>query len=391
MAQREESLDSSELTASLFLAVATFAIFLSSTLVKPVLPVLAEELGGESLEIAGVLMASIVFLSLLQPFTGVLADRYGYLKAIVAGGVLGALTSLLCALASKWQELLVLRALGGLADAVSGPAILALATSISSKRRGLVLGIFRSSQGLSFVIGPILGALLARLLFLRAPFFFDSVLTFIAIVLFLLFCRREYSEGRLERLEYGALGEVVRSGRLLKVACIGFSECFSFTVWSSFLPVYMLSMGMREQEIGLVFSVEALAFSLSNVFVGYLADKVGRKPLAVLGALLTTVSSLAYLYLRSLVQIVVVSLFYGAGCSMIFLLSTVMAADIIPEDKRAALLGAFDAVMDLGLAVGPIATWIFLKSTGLTVSAAFILMACVTGVAALVALSHRER
>ncbi|HDI75354.1 MAG TPA: MFS transporter [Thermoprotei archaeon] len=191
MAQREESLDSSELTASLFLAVATFAIFLSSTLVKPVLPVLAEELGGESLEIAGVLMASIVFLSLLQPFTGVLADRYGYLKAIVAGGVLGALTSLLCALASKWQELLVLRALGGLADAVSGPAILALATSISSKRRGLVLGIFRSSQGLSFVIGPILGALLARLLFLRAPFFFDSVLTFIAIVLFLLFFRRE--------------------------------------------------------------------------------------------------------------------------------------------------------------------------------------------------------
>ncbi len=364
----------------LLLAVATFATFLSTNLIKPVLPVLAEELGGEEFEIASVLMISIVLLSLLQPLTGALADKYGYVKMIVIGGFLGGFTSLLCIFAASWRELFILRAIGGLADAISGPAILAIAASLSEERRGLTFGIFRSSQGLSFMVGPIVGAVLAEFFSIKIPFLFDFALSLLAITLFAI----SFKEGarRLEeKTSFKALVEVARDRELLKIAYLGFSEGFSFTIWSSFLPVYMLSLGMAETEIGLVFSLEALAFSLSNIFIGYLSDRIGRKPLALLGATLTTFSSIAYIHARSLFPITVLSIFYGMGCSSIFLLSTVMAADRIPENRRALLLGAFDTIMDIGLAVGPVFSWVLLKTTGLPLITTFIVMALSTGLA----------
>ena len=118
-------------------------------------------------------------------------------------------------------------------------------------------------------------------------------------------------------LDLRAIVEVVRNGGLAKIAYLG----FSFAIWCSFLSVHMLSLGMGETEIGVVLSTEALAFSASSVLIGYLPDKTGRRPMAISGAALATMSSLAYLWARDLLSVCAVSLGYGAGCSSIFLLN----------------------------------------------------------------------
>ncbi len=364
----------------LLLAIATFSIFLSTNLIKPVLPVLAESLGGEDLEIASIMMISIILLSLIQPFGGALADRYGYNKMIVIGGLIGAFSSLLCIFANNWNQLLILRGLGGLADAISGPAILAIVASISERRRGFVFGIFRSSQGLSFMIGPIIGAIIAKIFSLRTPFIFDFTLTILAILMFVLFFKGKINVNG-EKFNFNGLKSVVHNVDLLKIAYLGFSEGFSFTIWISFLPVYMLSLFMSEIEIGLILSIEALAFSISNIIVGYLSDRVDQKILALIGAFMTSIISILYLFSYDLSSLIVLSIFYGFGCSIIFLLSTIMASYIIPSNLRATLLGAFDSIMDLGLAIGPIICWIILKVSGLSIKYAFLVMAISTFIA----------
>ena len=44
---------------------------------------------------------------------------------------------------------------------------------------------------------------------------------------------------------------------------------------------------------------------------------------------------------------------YGLGSSMTFLMSSVMLADITPDERRATVLGAFDAAIDLMLFAAP--------------------------------------
>jgi len=53
-------------------------------------------------------------------------------------------------------------------------------------------------------------------------------------------------------------------------------------------------------------------------------------------------------------------------------MSTIIATDM-PVSRRAALLGAFDAVMDLGLVVGPALCWVSLVALDSPLSAAFLL------------------
>jgi len=78
------------------LGLATFVTFLSAQLITPVMPVLAEKLGAEDLNIAAVSGVYIVLLALFQIFTGAFADRYGKRRAIALGAFLAALSSILC-------------------------------------------------------------------------------------------------------------------------------------------------------------------------------------------------------------------------------------------------------------------------------------------------------
>ena len=164
---------SSGSTRLLLLALTTFVLFLSTLVGTPVLPELAADLGADSGATAAILSAALTSLVVMQFFTGGLADRYGR-KLILGGAALaGGLTSLGCALSGDWRWLLAMRVLGGVADAVSMPALLGLTAEISEGRQGAFFGALRSAQGLSYILGPALGGLLA-LISLRAPFVVDA-------------------------------------------------------------------------------------------------------------------------------------------------------------------------------------------------------------------------
>jgi MFS family permease len=169
----------------LFLALTTFVLFLSTLIGAPVIPELAAELGADAGATAAILSASLMTVVALQFFTGGLADRYG--RRLVLGGaaLAGGLTSLGCALAGDWRWLLAMRILGGVADAISMPALLGLTAEISAGRQGTFFGVLRSAQGLSFILGPAIGGLLSLLSRAspsgrRAPFIGDALLSLVA-------------------------------------------------------------------------------------------------------------------------------------------------------------------------------------------------------------------
>ena len=85
-------------------------------------------------------------------------DRFSRQRLILVGTALGSVSSLLCLIASDWVHLVVLRVLGGVADAISMPALLAITSTLGKDAPGRFFGILRSSQGLSFVVGPAMGA-----------------------------------------------------------------------------------------------------------------------------------------------------------------------------------------------------------------------------------------
>ena len=108
---------------------------------------LVAQLGGDATATAAALSAALMTVVLLQFFTGSLADRYGRRLVLGSAALAGGFTSLGCALAASWSQLLVMRILGGVADAVAMPALLGLTVEISRGRQGTFLGPYARRRG----------------------------------------------------------------------------------------------------------------------------------------------------------------------------------------------------------------------------------------------------
>jgi MFS family permease len=69
----------------------------------------------------------------------------------------------------------------------------------------------------------------------------------------------------------------------MKMACFGFSETFSYAALCSFIPALAIALKMSEMELALFFTAEAIVFTITNVIVGMASDKIGRKPIMIVG------------------------------------------------------------------------------------------------------------
>jgi MFS family permease len=363
------------------LGLATFVTFLSANLITPIIPVLAEKLGAQDLSAASVSGAYIILLALFQIFTGALADKFGKRKTIAIGAFLAALSSILCVIAVSWEQMLILRGLGGVADAIAGPALLALVAELSGKQKGTAMGIFRGSQGLAFILGPTIGGAIAYFFSLYAPFFVDFGLTIMGIFIFLLLV----PEVKRKRASWASPLKSLRFIRqdlvLTKIAFLGFTETFAFASLTSFVPALALKFGMPEMEIATLFTAEAAAFTLTSLVAGIISDRIGRKSIMVLGLLFSVTSLIAFFFVEGYWQFLLLMTLFGFGSASVYVMSSTMAADILPEENKAMLFGAFDALMDLGMVIGPLLCFTFLAISGLSINYSFLLMAVPTIIA----------
>ena len=116
---------------------------------------------------------------------GALGDRLGRRRTFAIGTTIFVAGSLGCTLAPNLAMLIAARAVTGLGAALEVPATLALLSRAypEGKARAHALGIWASMNGLAFVIGPIVGGVLADTLGWRSLFAIVIPLGLAALVL----------------------------------------------------------------------------------------------------------------------------------------------------------------------------------------------------------------
>lgn len=336
------------------IALTSFVLFLSTQVGVPVLPALAARLGADTRGMAATLSAALMTLVLLQFFSGALADRYGRRRVLVSGAFLGGISSLLCAVVGRWQLLLFLRILGGVADAVAMPALLGLTAEIAEGWHGAFFGILRSSQGLSFILAPAIGGWLS-LWGLRTPFVADGLLSLLAcgILAFAVRERGHVSDSGHGVEQWRELKSLFMDRRVYAFALFGVANNFAFPILASFVPTKGQLLGLAPWQISLLLASEAIAYTISSYWVGQRSDRWGRRSFVIAAQPLIILSCLGLALSRDLLGLSAFYALFGLGSSMTFLMSSVMMADITPAARCATVLGAFDAAIDLVLFAAP--------------------------------------
>lgn len=171
------------------LTMCTFAFGSAAFIFAGLLEVMAADL-GVSTAVAGQLQTAYVLTSAaLGPVAAHLLGRVDRRIVVIVGLSFALALHLACALAPNFESLLVLRALAGLAGAMSGPAAsVAAASLVPPERRGSALAFVAGGMTLAFVIGIPIGSVAGAIFGWRATFLVAAALSAIALagVLFFL-------------------------------------------------------------------------------------------------------------------------------------------------------------------------------------------------------------
>ncbi len=146
---------------------------LDTNIVAVVLPTIAQDLSATFADVEWVVSAYVLcFAALLLP-AGSIADRYGRRRIFLAGIGLFAAASLLCGLAPTAAALVWARAAQGAGAAFLLASALAIIghSFHEEAERNRAWAIWGAIMGLTMVVSPILGGVIARLLGWRWAFF----------------------------------------------------------------------------------------------------------------------------------------------------------------------------------------------------------------------------
>lgn len=142
------------------------------------------------------------------------------------------------------------------------------------------------------------------------------------------------------------------------LAMIALCEQTAFNSISPYLPDMVLSfpeveLGSVGVYVGTLASAFALAQFVTNYFWGWLSDRVGRKPVILLGTILTAVSFLAFGLCRTLWQAILVQAVMGAVNGNQGLVSTCLG-EITDRSNQSKAFTYLPVIYGIGGVTGPL-------------------------------------
>jgi MFS family permease len=325
-------------------------------IVVPLLPVYARHEGASGLYIGLIFGAFSISRTILLPLFGRLSDRKGRRPFILTGLVSYALVSVAFILFSEVPHLIIVRFIQGIASAMIMPVIQAYIGDITpAGREGFVMGLFNMSLFFGLSLGPVAGGVINDHFSLQAAFVSMGILTMVGAALsyWLLPSTRDEAairKGRPPMAWRAILGDRVVLGlfafRLVYTASIG-------VIWG-FVPVLAdTTLALTSSQIGILVMLGVLVSGLIQTPMGYLADRMSRKPMIVWGGMLAGLAVLSFQWAQSYSALLATSVVFGLGGGIA--MPALMAVAVLKghhTDSMGTVMAVLTVAHSLGMLIG---------------------------------------
>jgi len=295
--------------------------------------------------------------SILQPFAGAFIDRVGLRKPFILGGLaLMAVATLGFVLVGRFTDLLLMRSLQGIGVAITIPAALALMAGSSKKEtRGGSMGIYTTSRMVGFAAGPLLGGALYDNYGFNAAFFVGAGFIIGAIILVQLWIHEEAPKKSQDNpAKFRIIDPSLLSAGILGVAFATFVMASGFTMMSALENQFNERLNMNAFIFSIAFSALLFSRIFTQVPLGRLSDRIGRKPIIVAGLVLLAPTTALLGYAASVTQLTILRLLQGVGSAAVAAPAFAVAADLAQAGGEGRQMSIITMGFGLGIALGPL-------------------------------------
>ena len=275
------------------LSTTMFVVLTSINMLAPLLLDLAHEFHTSLGTVGQLTAAGGIPWAILAPFMGVLSDRHGRRPVLAIGLVVLGLATILSSQAQDFTSLFIIRVIGGIGGATTGPnAMAAPADYFPERGKGRAMGFVMAGMSLATVIGVPMVALGAAFMGWRWAFAVVGVLLLLLAAAVWLFFPKD--GGATEAGSYlSGFAKALGNRTTLMLLIANLMERCSFLAVTTYLASFLMqSYSLGLGEVAPVLSVIAAGTLLGSLFGGRLADR-GRQR-AQYAVLLTVTALMAY-------------------------------------------------------------------------------------------------
>jgi DHA1 family multidrug resistance protein-like MFS transporter len=339
---------------------------------SPVLPRFAESLGAAPELIGIIVAASTVTGVLFKLPAGALSDILRRRRVMLLGAVFFAVPPFVYPFVTDAGPLLVLRFLHGFATAIFAPVASAYVAGLAEARRGARLGWFSSANDLGATAGPLIGGLiLYATASFAASYLLVGVLGVLALGMALLVPEAETKTTPAESslIERAAefrdgLRDVLTIPAVLTAAAVEATMYLGFGAFLGFLPLYARNVGLNDGAIAVVLALQLTIALLAKPLTGNMSDRLGRKPVIVLGLFASAAALPLIFRMTSFAGLLAVVPLLGLGVAAVTPATNALIADLVAARRLGTGMGVFGTIWDIGEAAGPIVAGILIGQIG---------------------------
>ena len=364
-------------------AVAHMTEHLYVGVITVALPVIASAMGLSMAQIGSLVSTRSLVAGIVNLPSGFLADAIRR-RTVLLGVCLVflGLASLLMSFAQNFWSLMVFMAIGGLGSGSFHPQSIAILSTAYRERRAFALGIHDSAANLGEVIAPLtIGALLAYTDW-RTTLQIWALPGLIVGISYAMFFpeanRRGHRGARWQRL---LPKELLKNRDILVMFLVSVFRTLGQSALTVALPLYLtLYLKLSVAVMGLYISTLFFFAGISPSISGWVADRIGRMSLIIIGSALAALSVVALPHLPAGIPL-------GIGCAfvggLLWALRPVIfaaAMEMVPPELSGTTVGLlYSGNMGLSF-LAPLTAGLVADAYGLPTTLTFIgifpLLAC---------------
>ena len=315
------------------------------------LPIYLLALGGGPL-IIGVLNGLDNMLSALYSFPGgYLSDRLGYKRALLAFNLIALFGYLIVILIPSWPAVIVGAIFFLSWSAISLPATMSLVAAVlPDKKRTMGVSMHSLVRRIPMALGPLIGGLLITTFGeregVRLAFGVAFLLGLVALFMQQAMIEEKHVRvNQAERNPFKVFSLISPNLRNLLVSdiLVRFAEQIPYAfvvVWA------MRNHNLSAVQFGLLTAIEMVTAMLIYIPIAYLADRNTKKPFVVITFCFFTIFPLVLLFSNRF-EIFVVAFIIRGLKEFGEPTRKALIMDLAPEDKKAAIFGAYYLIRDI--------------------------------------------
>lgn len=315
----------------------------------PVVPIFAKnEVGATYAELGLIGMANFLPYMVIPIFVGILLDRINNGYLLTLGVLLNTVSLYLTSIATTVEELIVYRAMVGVAHAFVWPPSESILSNDPASRVKYI-SWYTMFFAIGFMVGPLLGSALLdwagvdyRMLFQLTAFLMAATMAASAM-----------TRSRTFKKESGGLN-LKSFGRIVRFPVVVTLLLFSTAAFGLILtiyPAFLNDRGMDDTAILMLYFLFGITRVGSLLMAGYLSKRpvhsfVASVVIVTAGMGISAVGT-------TFVEFAVALLLLGFGFSILYPLALEVILLGTKKSSAGRMIGAYEAIFGVGWAVGP--------------------------------------